>query len=189
MLKKFLEDNGGWMGNLAEGILARANACAVRGIIPESLTREIMENDFLAGEFHRVVFFDVNHTNLIAATMTKNNEEDRKNIPSENMSKALALICQAKALIEKDQEHSDDARKYLARACCEALDAVCYAISEEINKAEEKDGKYAFEHLFKAILGFGEYYGADMTDSMIHSIYFTHGMAKLLPNHSWTETL
>lgn len=37
-------------------------------------------------------------------------------IISENMSKALALICQAKVLLEKDQEHDDWNRKFLARA-------------------------------------------------------------------------
>lgn len=106
---------------------------------------------------------------------------------SENMLKALALICQAKKLIEKDNCNDGAMPNFMARACDEALDAIQYVISAEENKAEDCDSEYVFEHLFKAILAFCDHYSVGVTDTLIHSGYFTHGAIQLLADHGWTE--
>lgn len=169
-VKKFLEDNGAWVGDLAEGILARANACAVRGIISDSLTQEIMENDFLVGEFHRVVFFDVSHTNIIGATMIKNNEEDRKNISSENFKKALELIQEANLLLKK--EWDGDKYNHLASGCYKALNAVTHVLYEKVNACEQ-DEDYVFSRLMEAISRLANFYGVSIGEALLYSGFFS----------------
>ncbi|KKP68810.1 MAG: hypothetical protein UR66_C0003G0075 [Candidatus Moranbacteria bacterium GW2011_GWE1_35_17] len=166
-VEKFLGDYK-IVGDLAEGILARAGACAVRGIISDSSTLEIMGDDFAAQEFHKTVFFDIDHTSIIAAAMTKNNEEDRQT--ASDLKEAFKLIQNANVLLKKVWDSDTD--NHLASGCYKALNAVISALSSKVN-VHEQDEEYVFTRLMEAISRFADFYGVSMKEALLDSRQFT----------------
>lgn len=168
-VEKFVRDNSSIIGDRAEGILTRASSLAIRGTISKSSTYEIMQDNILTEEFHLIVFFNADHIKIGAATIARNAEEDRKNIPSENFKKALELIQEANLLLKKEWDDNTD--NHLASGCYKALNAVTHALYEKVNVCEQ-DEDYVFSRLVEAILRLADFYGVSMEEALLYSGYF-----------------
>ncbi|KKW42473.1 MAG: hypothetical protein UY92_C0006G0034 [Candidatus Magasanikbacteria bacterium GW2011_GWA2_56_11] len=63
-VRKFVEDNKDRLGNLAVGILARAEQQSSNGVLSGSAVEGIMQDHELAREFHEVVMSDPDHLRI-----------------------------------------------------------------------------------------------------------------------------
>lgn len=168
-VKKFVEDNSLIIGDRAKEILERASSLAVRGIISDSSTQEIMQDRVLAESFHRIVFFNSDHIKIGAVAIVKNAQEDRESIPSENFKKALELIQEANILLKKEWDSNAD--NHLASGCYKGLNAVIHVLYEKVNACEQ-DEDYAFSRLMETILRLADFYGVSMEEALLCSGYF-----------------